>query len=466
MTARGGVSEPSPSILRMSAPLVISFWMRAAFTLVDTVYAATIGDAAVAAIGLTAPFEFLMIALWVGLSTGLTSALSRSMGAREGDRIEQYRKASWRMALVMSPLFALIGAGIWFASPSLGLGADVSRSFQIYGTVLIGGSAFTAFWSVIPDSLVKAHHDTRAMMWAGIWSNVINVTLNTVFVFVFHWGVFGIALSTVLGRIGGLWYALVRAARHERKRKATWTDPVPGLDASPYRTILALAVPSSLTFVLMAVETGLINGLLATLEHATEAIAAYSIYYRVVLFAFNPVIAAAVAMLPYAARRFGEDDVQGVRRGFREALVASAAYCLLLVGPVMLLWAPQLAAWLAESPVTQRYATFALRLVPLTCLTGAPLLLCRPVFEGMQRGNPGLAMAFLRYVVLAAPLAWLGILAGRQTGQPELYGVLIGLLAAAAIVSVVFWIWLNRALACYGGCPEAEVPEPESPPPV
>jgi len=80
--------------------------------------------------------------------------------------------------------------------------------------VLIGGSAFTSFWSILPDSIVKAHHDTRATMWAGIWSNVINVALNTVFTFVFHWGVLGIALSTVVGRIGGLVYALRKAATH------------------------------------------------------------------------------------------------------------------------------------------------------------------------------------------------------------------------------------------------------------
>ena len=96
----------------------------------------------------------------------------------------------------------------------MGLEPETARNFQIYGTVLIGGSAFTTFWSIIPDSLIKAHQDTRSTMWAGIWSNLINVALNTLFVFAFHWGVFGIALSTVLGRIGGLVYALVRAHQH------------------------------------------------------------------------------------------------------------------------------------------------------------------------------------------------------------------------------------------------------------
>jgi Na+-driven multidrug efflux pump len=45
----------NPTILRMAAPLVVSFWMRSLFAVVDTFYAGTIGDTAVAAIGLTLP---------------------------------------------------------------------------------------------------------------------------------------------------------------------------------------------------------------------------------------------------------------------------------------------------------------------------------------------------------------------------------------------------------------------------
>jgi len=298
----------SPSLLRMAAPLVVSFWMRAGVTFVDTIYAALLGDKAVAAIGLTIPLEFLMIALWVGLSTGLTALLSRAMGAGEGTRIAQAIRAGWVMVSIVSPLFTLFGAAIWFIAPWLGLEAGVARGFQVYGTVLIAGSAFTTFWSIIPDSLVKAHQDTRSTMWAGIWTNVINVALNTFFIFVLDWGLFGIALSTVLGRIGGLAYAIVRARYHEARRKAAAGDSGGPAESAPYRTILHLAVPSSLTFALMATETGLLNALLAVSPNPTEAIAAHSIFYRLLLFAFQPVIATAVALLPFAARccvRFG-----------------------------------------------------------------------------------------------------------------------------------------------------------------
>jgi Na+-driven multidrug efflux pump len=436
----------SPSVLRMAAPLVVSFWMRAGVTLIDTVYAARVGDSAVAAIGLTVPFEFIMIAVWVGLSTGLTSGLSRAMGAREGARIEQYLRRSWRLVAIISPLFTLLAAGVWIFGSKVGLEATTARQFQIYGTVLIGGSAFTTFWSIIPDSLIKAHQDTRSTMWAGIITNVINVSLNTVFVFVFEWGVFGIALSTVLARIGGLAYALARARFHERRRIASGETSGTEIDPHPYRTILALAIPSSITFVLIALETGAVNGLLAHMEHATETIAAYSIYYRVVLFSLQPVIATSVAMLPFAARRFGAKDLTGVRRGLRQTGLATSAYALLALGPVMMVASPWIADRLSESVLTREYTTFALRTVPLACFTGALFLLCRPVFEAMNRWQPGLVMAVVRYLILTVPLAWSGMVVAHRLGHPPLYGLIGGLLVTAAISSTAFALWLRSAL--------------------
>src|SRR6059036_3259504 len=66
-------SHPGPSILRMAAPLVLSFGMRSLFTFVDIAFASRLGDAAIAAVGgLSFPYEILMIACWVGVSTGLT----------------------------------------------------------------------------------------------------------------------------------------------------------------------------------------------------------------------------------------------------------------------------------------------------------------------------------------------------------------------------------------------------------
>jgi len=430
----------------MAGPLVVSFWMRAAVTFVDTIFAALLGDAAVAAVGLTVPFEFLMLAVWVGLSTGLTSALARAMGARQGARIRQYTRACWRIILAMVPVSLALGVGIWIVAPLSGLAPETARAFQVYGAVLIGGSAFSVFWSVIPDSLVKAHQDTRSTMWAGIWTNALNFGLNVLFLFGFHWGVFGIALSTVLGRFGGLSYALIQARRHERQRIATGATPGQDVDPRPYWAILALALPASITFALVALEGAVVNALLARLDHPTEAIAAYSIYYRIVLFALQPVIAASVAVLPYVAHRWGQGDVGAIRRSLAQVYRAVLVYSALVVAPVMLVIAPWVAASLTESEITRQYTLFALRLVPLACLAGAPFLLCRPAFEGLNRGRPGVLMAVLRYLVLTGPLAWIGARASIALGFAALHGLIAGLLLAAAIASLTFLLWLRAEL--------------------
>jgi len=430
----------------MTAPLIVSFWMRSLFTFVDTYYASFLSDAAVAAIGLSFPFELIMIAVWVGLSTGLTSNFSRAMGAHEETKLRQYLRATWVLVLLCVPLFCLVGAGCWLFAGRLSPGPEVAREFAVYGSVLVAGSGFTLFWSVIPDSIVKAHGDTKATMWAGIWSNVINVVLNTVFTFWFHWGVFGIALSTVIGRFGGLVYALRKAAAHEAVRKARHDAEVPGHDPHPYGALFTLAVPSALSYLLMASETAMVNWLLKGTEHGKEALAAYAIYYRVFQFVVMPAIAASVAMLPFTGRRFGERDVDGIRGGLRQAHRAGLIYAA-IVAPLLYAVAPPLAHHLTTSPVTVSYLVPALRLIPLVALCAMPFFLCRPVFEGMGRGKPGLAMSVLRYVLLAAPAAWLGLVSAPRLGIPDVVGLVIGLATATAVSSAIFLTWTRGALS-------------------
>lgn len=436
-------------VVRLAGPLVISFWLRAAMTMViDTVYARYLpyGDAALAALALTAPFDFLMIACWVGTSNGLTARLGAAIGGQESDRVSQLKRAAFQIILVLMVLFLGIAWFIWSFADKLSPDPEVATQFRIYATVVLGGSGITAFWAILPDSIVKAHQDTRSTMWAGLISGVTNLILNTTFVFVFHWGIFGIALATVLARVASLAYALKRAQDHERRRIATTETPRPGVYSKPRWAILSIAIPSAITFVLMAVESQAILEILKTAPNATPTLAGWSVFDRAVRFLAMPAIATSVALLPLAARYWGKGDLQGVKRELRIALLACLVYVVVFVLPVVALFGSYLADYFTESDLAQRAAQQGLWLLPLAVGALSPFLMLRSTLEGLQRPRPGLLFSILRSVVLVVPLVYLGVHQAPRFNMSEMMGACIGYVAGMLSAALLFAWWTNSAM--------------------
>jgi Na+-driven multidrug efflux pump len=458
------MGEPSQAktLLQLAWPLVISFTFRSILTAIDLPYASFLEnpDAAIAAIGLSFALDFSFIACWVGTSAALTSYLSKAIGEGSEVRVRQLKRTTAKIVGFLAVLFILLGAAIyWFAEPVLGgdVDAAVIDNFRIYASVLMVGVALLGFWSTIPDSVVKAHHDTKSTMIAGLISGLSNVVLNTLFMFVFDLGIFGIALATALARAGSLAYALHRAGKLEAARRAAWAEmppkqprKMPGVNAAgeytrPYAAMLTLAVPSALTFVLMGTENGLVNWVLSSFADPTAAIAAYAIYHRAVLLAIMPTVAVGVAVLPFMARHLGEGNLAEVTRGLRQAYLFGFLFAALGVFPTCWFAAEPLAHFLSKSEATRSLAAFAIRYaVPLGALVAIPFLVCRPAFEAVQRGGPGLSMAVLRYLFLSVPLALLGAHLCEGSGRDPFYGLIFGLLIGTAVVSVVFTLWLVR----------------------
>jgi len=441
--------QPTKSVLRLATPLIFSFILRDAFGWVDMIFASTlpggeeVNAAAVAAIGLTGPFVMLMIACWVGSSNALTSRISAAMGAGQDAKIDQLLRATHKIIWSLIALFTALAAAIWYGAELWGLGEEATRQFRIYGTVALLGSSFTTFWTILPDSIVKAHHDMRSTMWAGIASSVLNVVLNALFVFVFEWGILGIALATVIGRLGGLLYALRVAKRHEQKRRSESTESDPSLLPRPVRNLLSLAVPSGLSFVLMGLEGLVIYKFLAAQPDSTSNVAAFALIDRAGRSLSMPMIALGVAMLPLSARMWGAGNMDGIRRELNNGLKLMMLYGLLIVLPVVWLAGPSFAHAMADKPEFEAATRLGLRWLPLGVILGSPMFLLRTTFEGMQKPLPGLAGSALRAIVLSVPLGIAGLLLAPRMNLLPIEGLVLGMSAGSGIASIGMWIWIR-----------------------
>ncbi len=425
----------SKGILRLAGPLVISFWIRDAFQLIDLPFASLLGEGSVAAIGLTQPLSFLLVACWVGASSGLTARLSQAMGSGEDERVDQLKLASRRIMAVLITVFAALGLAIWFGAEHLGLEPEVAGPFRIYASVFLISRAATGFWSILPDSLVKAHHDTQGTMWAGLISGAMNAVLNSLFVLGFGWGIMGIALASAMASLGGLLFAIHRARGHERRRQAAIHESRPGVFERPVRAILSISVPAGLAFVLMAIEGLIINGLLARTDEATASLAAWTAFDRGLRFLAMPLIATGVAMLPLAARLWGAGDVAQIRRELRIAFGVGALYVLLFVFPVCFGGGRLIVEALFDDPRAIELGMLGTRWLPWAVPAIGPFFILRSTFDGLQKPLPGLIASIARTLLLVGPLVWLGLRFASDLGQPEVAGAYAGLVVGAGLAA-------------------------------
>lgn len=433
--------------------MVISFTLRFLFSFVDLAYAGFLGRDEVAAIAYYIPFNAIYIAVWVGLSAGFTSSLSAAFGHRDEARIQSLKISILMILRRLVPCLSLVGASLYFVVPHLGLEEGLADAFRIYGMTLLIGLPLTGFWSIYPDSVVKAHHDTRSTMVAGLLASVTNVMLNTLFVFAFGMGIFGIALATVLSRGASLGYASYRCRILEAQRLSQDLDAGDrGPWPSPVRTILGLSVPASLTYALTAGEGTVINRVLTGMPDSTLAIASYGVYYQLLMLSLMPVIATSVAVLPYLARFVPEGRHQLIRRDMRRTMGMSAAIALLLTIPAGWFLARPLAQFfLAQSGSEQLIlgpdSLQVLMLLPFASLAALPFLLMRPVFEALQQPRLGIIMSICRFGLFSLPM----LVAGRYLAEPlgitPITGMVCGLILASAVASALTWHLANRSLA-------------------
>ncbi len=431
---------------------MISFTFRFLFSFVDLAYASVLGRDEVAAIAFYIPFNAVYIAVWVGLSAGFTASLSAAFGNRDESRIKSLKKGIMRIFFTLIPCLTVLGGSLYFLVPHLGLEPGLAEAFQIYGMTLLIGLPLTGFWSIYPDSVVKAHHDTRSTMFAGLLASVTNVLLNTLFVFAFGMGIFGIALATVLSRFASLGYASYRCRALEHARQTPDYDRGPGAGySSPVRNILKLSVPASLTYALTAGEGAVINRVLISMPDSTLAIASYGVYYQLLMLSLMPAVASSVALLPYLGRFVPEGRHDHIRNDLGRTMGMVAIFALLFTFPTGWFFARPVAEFFLAQGDTAGFVLDdgnlqVLRFLPLAALAALPFLFMRPVFEALQQPRRGIQVSILRFVVFSLPLLVGGRYAAEAMGFAPLSGMICGLILASGAASLMTWSMANRIL--------------------
>lgn len=211
------------AIFLLAIPMMLELVMESTFAIVDIYFVGKLGASAVATVGLTETFMFLLYAIGMGLAMGVTAIVARRIGEQQKEAASEAAVQAVLVGILVAVPFSL--AGLFFSQELLALmGADawvINEGYR-YTQWMLGGN-FVIVLLFIINAVFRGAGDAAIAMRVLWIANGINIVLNPLLIF--GWGPFpelgvqGSAVATNIGRGVGVavqLYSLFSGGKHIR----------------------------------------------------------------------------------------------------------------------------------------------------------------------------------------------------------------------------------------------------------
>ena len=203
-------------IIKFAFPVLMGLLLQQLYNTVDTIVVGNFtGEAALSAVGTTASFVFLMLAVATGFSAGNGVIVAQFFGAKNEKAVRENAATGILFLLVLGIIIGILGAFI--ARPALKYLISVPESFLDlaveYFVVYSLGLVFQYGYNIF-SAILRAVGDSAATLYFLLIAAVLNIILDVVFVANFGWGVIGAAVATDISQA----VSFVAAYIYMRKR--------------------------------------------------------------------------------------------------------------------------------------------------------------------------------------------------------------------------------------------------------
>lgn len=196
------------AIILLAIPMMLELIMESTFAIVDIYFIGKLGPSAVATVGLTETYLYILYSLAMGLSMAITAIVARRIGEKHHQEAAKATVQALFLALLVSLPFAI--GGIFFSKELLSLmGADVwaiEHGYK-YTQWMLGSNAVIVFLFVI-NAVFRGAGDAAIAMKILFIANGINIILDPILIngwgFIPAMGIEGAAIATTIGRGAGV----------------------------------------------------------------------------------------------------------------------------------------------------------------------------------------------------------------------------------------------------------------------
>ena len=192
------------TLTQLSVPICLETLFYMLSGMVDTLMLSSVSDQAVGAVGTANTYIGVFIIMFGVISSGMVAVMSQNIGAGKPGIAYQARQ----LGLVFNALTGILMSFILAAFSGwilkiVSIAPALLEPAETY-LKIVGGASFLNALIPIFSSYLRVFGYTKHSLIGTVVGNVINIILNSVFLFVFNWGVMGVAAATVFSKVVNL----------------------------------------------------------------------------------------------------------------------------------------------------------------------------------------------------------------------------------------------------------------------
>ena len=365
-------------IIAFALPLLVGNLFQQLYNTVDTwVVGNFVNNEAYSAVGTVGPIINMLIGFFLGLSSGAGVVISQYYGAKQHDKVQETVHTAILMTLILGVLFTVIGISmIPLMLKLIKMPDTVTGEATTYLTNYFAGIMGLMLYN-IGAGILRAVGDSKRPFYFLVVCALLNTVLDLLFVLVFHMGVAGVALATILSQSISAILVLITLMRSDNcirldLRKLKIHMPM-------LKKIFKVGIPAALQ---MAI-TGFSNIFVQSYINffGENCMSGWTTYSKVDQLLFLPMQSISLASTTFVGQNLGKNLVQRAKKGVTVSMLIAVASTVVLMLPVML-FAPQIVAFFNSEPAVVDCGAMLLR-----WLSPFYVLCCfNQIYSGALRG--------------------------------------------------------------------------------
>lgn len=327
------VGKPMKVILSFATPLMLSNLFQQLYNMADSLIVGNFsGKDSLAAVGASTPFTMLFVMMGTGLSIGCSVVVAQLFGAKNFKKLKTSISTALISFLGVGIIITVVG--LLISKPALQLlntPDNIMDEAISYLDIYIYGLPFLFLYNSC-NAIFNALGDSKKPLVFLIFSSVVNVVLDLLFVGSFNMGVAGAAWATLISQ--GL-ACLLSFTVLIRKWKNIECDEAPPLfDMGLLKEIYRVGVPTMLQSCSVSVGQLLVQSLVN--GYGADVIAGYASATKINQFGNVVIIALGSAMSTFTAQNIGAGKLERPPKGVKAVLIIEMIYCAIFCAVVFI----------------------------------------------------------------------------------------------------------------------------------